>query len=201
VKAIGFDADGVLLDSQAAAWAAAEQVLGAFGLTASIQSPESMEAAFGHDAQNALVGPGHAGVLRAMHRLIMRRSAPRIGLFHEAISVVTRLPPPRVLVTAALGDGVTTCLGAHARLFDRIIGFESGRKPDLLGQLAKDLSIYVTDTATDIADCKRLGIPTVGCSWGYDPHATIEAAEPDEIADTPAQLFEVINRLTRKELP
>jgi phosphoglycolate phosphatase-like HAD superfamily hydrolase len=196
VKAVGFDADGVLLDSMNAAWRAAERTLRAFGVAANINSPEKMERAFGHVAQDRLVGPQHAAMLRQFHRLIMRQSAASIGLFHEALAVVERLPPPRILVTAALADGVAISLGGHARLFDEIVGFETGRKPELLAQFAPRLRGYVTDTACDISDCKALGIPVIGCCWGYDTLLTIEMAGPDAIAGTPAQLFTLINNLT-----
>lgn len=199
MRAVGFDADGVLVDSRAFAWRAAERVLASFGVTASIASPEAMEAAFGHAAQNALVGARHAGTLRMAHRLVMRHSAAGIGLFHGALAVVARLPARRILITAALADGIATCLGDHAGMFDEIVGFESGRKPDQLARFAPHLSAYVTDTAVDIKDCKALGIPVIGVSWGYDGRATLEAAGPTAIAETPAQLLALINHVTMEK--
>jgi phosphoglycolate phosphatase-like HAD superfamily hydrolase len=199
VKAVGFDADGVLVDSRAFAWRFAERVLATFGIAASIASSETMETAFGPAAQSALVGQQHAGVLRMTHRLAMRHSAAEIGLFHDAISVVERVPVSRLLITAALGDGIATCLGDHSQLFDEIVGFESGRKPELLAQFAPRLSVYVTDTSIDINDCKALGIPVVGVCWGYDTRNSLEAAGPDAIAETPEQLLEFINHFVKEQ--
>jgi phosphoglycolate phosphatase len=199
VNAVGFDADGVLVDSQRFAWRAAERVLASLGVAASITSPDAMETAFGHAAQNALVGRRHAGVLRMTHRLVMRRVATEIGLFHDALAVVDRIAARRILVTAALADGITTCLGDYARLFDEIVGFDSGRKPDLLARYAPHLATYVTDTAIDINDCKALGIPVIGVTWGYDGRATLEAAGPTAIAETPAQLLDLVDHLTMEK--
>ena len=199
MRAVGFDADGVLMDSRDFAWRAAERVLASFGVTTSIASPEAMEAAFGHAAQSALVGARYAGALRMAHRLVMRHSAADIDLFHGALAVVERLPARRILVTAALADGIATCLGDHTGLFDEIVGFENGRKPDLLARYAPHLATYVTDTAVDIKDCKARGIPVIGVSWGYDGRATLEAAGPTAIAETPSQLLALINHLTMEK--
>ena len=199
MRAVGFDADGVLVDSRDFAWRAAERVLASFGVTASIASPEAMEAAFGHAAQTALVGARHAGTLRMAHRLVMRHSAADIGLFHETLAVVDQIAARRILVSAALAEGIATCLGDHARLFDEIVGFETGRKPDLLARYAPQLAIYVTDTAVDITDCKALGIPVIGVAWGYDGRAALEAAKPTAIAETPSLLLPLINHLTKEK--
>jgi phosphoglycolate phosphatase-like HAD superfamily hydrolase len=188
VKAVGFDADGVLVDSREAAWRAAERVLRLFGAAHAIASYEAMEAAFGPAAQKALVGEQHASVLRMAHRLLMRRWAPSIGIFDQAVTAVAGLSAPRILITAALADGIGECLGVHAALFSEIVGFERGRKPDLLAALAPRLAVYVTDSSLDIEDCKAVGVPTIGCAWGYEPLAVLRHARPHAIALRPADL-------------
>lgn len=195
MKAVGFDADGVLVDSREAAWRAAMRVLDLFGVTASIGSPEAMEAAFGAAAQEALVGREHAGALRMIHRLLMRQSAPSIRLFDDVIDVVAAMPGRRLLVTAALGEGIRVCLGQHASHFEDILGFERGRKPDLLAELANELGAYITDTAIDVRDCQAVGVPVIGCMWGYDSRETLEAARPDAIAERPDDLPALLDSL------
>jgi phosphoglycolate phosphatase len=194
---IGFDADGVLLDSRQTAWREMERVFACFGSDMAITSPEAMDAAFG-DAAHKLVGHAHAPVLRAMHRLLMRHSAPNIRLFDAALAVAEQHDGPRILVTAALADGVTVCLGNHAHLFDEILGFESGRKPDLLARLARRLDLYVTDTAFDVRACQAVGLPTIAVTWGYDARTAIEASCPDAIADTPTELQHIINKFIKR---
>ncbi|TPQ50983.1 hypothetical protein C2U72_10640 [Prosthecomicrobium hirschii] len=194
MRTVGFDYDGVLANSRSAAWNAAERILASFGMVASIDSSDAMEAAFGHAAQNALVGVEYAGALRMMHRLQMRHHARDFELFEDAIAVVAKIGVPRILVTAALADGVVTRLGSATRLFDEIVGFESGRKPDLLAQRAGKLGVYVTDAVSDIETCKALALPVIACTWGtYDNPKMLAAARPDAVANNAAELISAIN--------
>jgi phosphoglycolate phosphatase-like HAD superfamily hydrolase len=199
MRHVGFDADGVLLNSEPVSWRAAEQVLARHGRRIAISSREEMEQAFGRAAQEALVGASHVGDLRMAHRLLMRQMASDITLFNTAIDAARQVAARKMLVTAALADGVTACLCEHAGLFDEIYGFEHGRKPDLLARLAPRLGVYVTDTAVDIADCRALAIPVVGCLWGYDGRHLIEAAEPDAIAETPVDLPMLITQFDKED--
>lgn len=196
---VGFDADGVLIDSRTAAWRAAERILAAFGESVSISSSQEMAQVFGHAAQNALVGPEHAASLRMMHRLVMRRFAGDLPLFEDVLATLADQVAPRVLVTAALADGIIACLGPYAQLFDEIVGFESGRKPELLARFVGRASVYVTDTVADIQICKSLGLPTIACSWGYDDREQLQAARPDAIAETASELAALLNTLTHNK--
>lgn len=194
MRAVGFDYDGVLASSRSAAWLVAERILASFDIVTSIDSPEAMEAAFGHAAQNALVGEEHASAVRMMHRLQMRHHARDIELFEDVMAVVAKINAPRILVTAALADGVVTRLGPATRLFDEIVGFESGRKPDLLAQRIGRIGVYVTDAVSDIETCKALALPVVACTWGtYDTPKMLRAARPDAIANNAAELTSALN--------
>jgi len=195
---IGFDGDGTIVDSCSWSWRAAERILAGFGVAASISSPEGMDAAFGSAAQAALVGAEHCATLRQMHRLLMRRAAPEIGVFQEVVDVIAALPGTKTLVTAALSDGIATCLGGHARMFDRIVGFDHGRKPDLLARFASRFDLFVTDTGVDVEDCKALGIPVVACAWGYDSLPILAASKPDAIVQSPAELARHIHHFTKE---
>lgn len=199
MRTIGFDYDGVIGNSRSAAWRAAERILASFGVAASIDTPQAMEAAFGHATQNALVGQDHAGTLRMMHRLLMRDGSSDHSLFEDVVAVVANLDAPRILMTAGLADGVITRLGPATRLFDEIIGFERGTKPDLMAQNAGRLCAYVTDTVSDIKTCKTLGLPVIACTWGtHDDPAMLEAATPDAIADSAAELSKLLNGFIRQ---
>ena len=198
MMSIGFDADGTVVDSRSWSWRTAERILAGFGVTVSISTPKEMDEAFGPAAQARLVGIEHCATLRQMHRLLMRRAAPEIGVFQEMVEIIAALPGTKTLITAALSDGITTCLGEHARLFDRIVGFDHGRKPDLLAHFASQIDVYVTDTCVDIEDCKKLAVPVIACSWGYDDLHFLAASKPDAIAQTPAELFRHIHRFTKE---
>jgi phosphoglycolate phosphatase-like HAD superfamily hydrolase len=193
---IGFDADGVIVNSRRRAWQAVEDIIACFGTRVAIRSQEQLDAQFGPKGLARLVGPGHEPTLRQVHRLVMRHAAGAISLFDEIIPVIEALPGRKLLITAALGDGIARCLGRHARHFEAIVGFEQGRKPDLLARHASRLAVYVTDTAADIIDCRALGVPVIGCRWGYDSLAALERARPDVIAERPADLLDLIGALS-----
>lgn len=200
MKAVGFDYDGVIVNSRSAAWSAAERILASFGIVVPIDSSKTMEEAFGHAAQDALVGAEHAGALRMAHRLLMRHRACDLKLFDDIIAVVANVEAPKILVTAGLADGVKRRLGRTASLFDEIVGFESGRKPDLMAQRVGRLGVYVTDTVSDIEICRALGLPVIACTWGtHDDVQMLAEARPDAIANNAAGLASVLNDFNFKQ--
>lgn len=191
---IGFDADGPLLDSRLPAWRYASQILELLGTRKNIASQRDFELHFGAEALNQLVGEDHAGALRMTHRLAMSKIAPSLPLFSEALAVASSQPLPRIIITAALAQGVRTALGSSAEIFQSIMGFEKGRKPMLLAAVADRLRVYVTDTTSDIRICRSLGIPVIAITWGYDTSDDLAAAEPTAIAGTAEELAAALAR-------
>lgn len=59
-------------------------------------------------------------------------------------------------------------------------------------------AIYVGDSPIDIQTADNLGVPSVGCSWGYVPLPVLNAAKPRFLIDEPLQLLAVINSLEKK---
>jgi phosphoglycolate phosphatase len=57
--------------------------------------------------------------------------------------------------------------------------------------------LFVTDTAWDISEAQQVGISTVGVTRGFHDRKRLEAAEPDWLIDTPAELLEVSVLFTR----
>ena len=191
---IGFDADGVLLDSHAPALQAVRRLLVLLGVTAQLGSQGDYERHFGPEALNRLVGKEHAGALRMAHRLAMRQASAGLPLFHDTLAVVDRQPVPCIVITAALAEGVRTALGTDARLFQSITGFEIDRKPKLLAAAANRLRVYVTDTIADIQICQSLRIPVIAVTWGYDAANDLAAANPTAIARTADELATFLAR-------
>lgn len=199
MKRIGFDADGVLVNSRGPAWRAAEKLLAIFGTNVQISSQAEFERHFGAVALDALVGDDQANVLRMAHRLALRHAAPNLPVFTDTLAVVGRQPWPCVVVTAALAQGIKTALGTHAGLFESVFGFEGGRKPGLLAALADSIVVYVTDTVADCRMCEAVGIPAVAVTWGYDTFADLEAARPYAIVHNAADLSAALSHFTQKE--
>lgn len=184
-----FDADGVLIDSKVAAWRAVADIRRLFGNTVVIASSDDVDHAFGVPAQEQLVGPQHASVLRMVHRLVMRHQADKLALFENVLDEIATLPVARAVVTSALADGIARVLGSRAALFDEIVGFETGRKIELLAKAARDShAIYVTDTVNDVRICREVGLAVIATTWGYDPHSKLRQASPDALVETPAEL-------------
>ncbi len=50
-------------------------------------------------------------------------------------------------------------------------------------------TLFVTDTLGDIREASRVGVKTIGVSWGYHPAETLRRGEPFAIVDQPSQLL------------
>ena len=191
---VGWDADGVLIDSRAVAFNVAEDVVRLFGHQVQITSRDAYNAAFGTEAQKRLVGEENTATLRAMHRLLMRARAGEVGIFTNCLAVIRQMRERPLVITAAYGAGIKHALGDNARFFLDIRGRESGRKEALLERaVAAGLKFYVTDTVRDITRCRDCGITVIAVAWGYDPLERLVHANPDFIAEDTVALTKVLN--------
>lgn len=194
---IGWDADGVLVDSREAAWDAARRIAALFGDTRAIDCYEAYTAVFGRGAQAALVGEEHSEVLRAMHRLVMRTRADKVKVFVDVLNILPRLKSPSVLATSAFASGIRAVLGDYSGLFTQIRGREDGQKVDNLRHFAATgLAVYITDGLRDLEVCQRLRVPSIGVAWGYTPIEVLRQSQPDFIAATPEDLIAVLQDLS-----
>ena len=88
--------------------------------------------------------------------------------------------------------------------FDLITGEHPGmkRKPDPEGALytARTLKVvpeeclYVGDTNTDMMTGAAAGMDTVGVTWGFRPREELKACNPAYLAETPADIIEIVKR-------
>ncbi len=185
---IGFDADGVLLDSRRHAYAAANGILALMGAEDTLAEQGDFARLFGAAALDRLVGHLRADALRGTHRLAMLRAARGIPLFNETLAVIDHQPMPCIVITAAYAEGIRTALGQRASLFRSITGFETGRKAEIMAPFANRLRVYVTDSISDLRICQRLDVPTIAVTSGYDKADDLIAAGADLIASTPGEL-------------
>lgn len=56
--------------------------------------------------------------------------------------------------------------------------------------------IYVGDELRDIESCKKLGVPIVAVTWGYDSPQLLLSGNPDHIAHTPGDLYRTLISLS-----
>ena len=184
----GFDADGVLLDSRCYAYTAANGILALMGAEERLADQGDFERLFGAAALDRLVGHRRADALRGTHRLSMLSAARGIPLLVDTLAVVERQSVPCIVVTTAYAEGVRTALGQHARLFQSITGFETGRKSEIMATVADRLKVYATDTVSDLRICQHFDIPTIAVTGGYDKTSDLIAAGADLIALIPDEL-------------
>lgn len=196
---IGLDYDGVLGNSRRHAYKFANDILALMGVEDMLVEQGDFERLFGAAALDRLVGHRRADALRGTHRLAMPRAARDVPLFTETLAVIDRQPLPCILITAAYAEGVSAALGDHARIFQSITGFETGRKAEIMATVADRLKVYVTDTITDVRICQRLNIATIAVTGGYDKAEDLIAAGADLIASTPGELDEALARFHPKQ--
>lgn len=57
------------------------------------------------------------------------------------------------------------------------------------------VSVYVGDSVHDVAAGRAAGMFTVAAAWGPFPRADLEAARPDALAETPADVLAIVAAL------
>lgn len=60
--------------------------------------------------------------------------------------------------------------------------------------------IYVGDETRDIEASKRAGIPVIAVSWGLNCREILESLNPDQIADTPEDLYRCVQQIINKHI-
>ena len=62
-------------------------------------------------------------------------------------------------------------------------------------KINKKSVIYVGDETRDIDALKRIKIPIIAVSWGFNSHEVLEKQNPDALIDSPEQLLQCILNL------
>ncbi len=96
--------------------------------------------------------------------------------------------------TAAMGLALRA-LGAGKRvvIVQFLKGGNSGEIP-LLARLGAEpgRALYVGDSEVDVDTARNAGLAMIGVSWGFRGRAALESAGAPAVADTPAQLLELL---------
>jgi len=56
--------------------------------------------------------------------------------------------------------------------------------------------IYVGDELRDIEACRKLGVPIVAVTWGYDSQQLLLSGKPDYLVNSPGELLKTLMSLT-----
>jgi len=62
-------------------------------------------------------------------------------------------------------------------------------------KIKRNQVIYVGDETRDIEALKRIRVPIIAVSWGFNSHSVLEKQKPDALIDIPDELLGVINKL------
>ncbi|NQV00985.1 MAG: HAD family hydrolase [Parcubacteria group bacterium] len=106
------------------------------------------------------------------------------------------------IVTSNHRETVESFLKNHHlnKYFNLILGSESGFNKSKKINLAikrlnsfKKYVYFISDTAGDIIEGKKVDVKTIAVTWGYNDRDMLSKANPDFICDNPKDLYKIIN--------
>lgn len=56
-------------------------------------------------------------------------------------------------------------------------------------------AVLITDTVGDVAEAKKVGVPTIAVTWGYQPKEMLEQAQPNSLAENPASILDAMSTM------
>ena len=218
VRLAVFDCDGTLSDGQAAICAAMAEGFAEAGLAP--PDPHQVRRIVGLSLPGAVarLAPGetpeaHARVVAAYKQAFFRaREAGLVSepLFAGMADLLARLHRTGWKLGVATGKsdrGLTGCLTMHG-VFDLFVTLQTADRhpskphPSMIetamaeaGALPAD-TVMIGDTVYDIEMAHAAGCRGIGVAWGYHDAAELLAAGADAVADTPAQLGEMLDGTT-----
>jgi phosphoglycolate phosphatase len=210
-----FDCDGTISDGQAAVCAAMEAAFASAGLA--MPDRHAVRRTVGLSLPYAVreIAPDAAEHERAAvvdaYKEAFRRSRSEGTLvepLYEGIAdLLGRLKANGWLLGVATGKsdrGLASCLAAHG-IFDLFVTLQTADRhpskpdPSMLhaamveaGAEAAD-TVMIGDTAYDMAMARAAGCRALGVAWGYHSPRELIAAGAEAVAQTPAQLEELLN--------
>ena len=195
-KIIVSDFDGVIGDSLRVALIITKKIVNLFDMTAEVNSFNDFYRLLGKNSELANVTEIESNTLRELYRIMHRHYSNEIKPFTEVLEVYSNLSHKAMIVSSSYADVIITVVGDYQKNFERIYGYESGHKKDILQRLKSENEImYVTDTFRDIVICKSINIPVIATTWGYDPIEKIKGESPDYIANNVVELNELLSEL------
>ncbi|MCK5780628.1 MAG: HAD-IA family hydrolase [Psychrilyobacter sp.] len=59
--------------------------------------------------------------------------------------------------------------------------------------------IYVGDETRDVEACKKVGVPVIGVSWGFNTKINLEAHKPNYLISSPQELVKIGEKIEKNE--
>ncbi|MFH1387783.1 MAG: HAD family hydrolase [Patescibacteria group bacterium] len=120
----------------------------------------------------------------------------------EVIIKINQSNNSLAIVTSNHYETVKSFLENHNldKSFKLILGSESGfNKAEKINLVIKKLNsfkkyaYFISDTAGDIMEGKKVDVKTIAVTWGYHDKNKLSKANPDFICDNPKDLYKIIN--------
>jgi phosphoglycolate phosphatase-like HAD superfamily hydrolase len=201
MKYIIFDFDGTLADSMPVIVSIAEEMLGVDITDKDIQRYRNMTAK--QILKEARVPLYRLPALLVKGKAIMAGRVDDVRLFDGLEAVVKKLAEDHVMyVVSSNGIGIITAfLKRHKinKYFTRVYGnvglfskAQAIRKVTKREGFNVGDAIYIGDEVRDIEAARKIGMPIISVTWGYNGEQIIKKYMPDHLVTKPAQIVGVI---------
>jgi len=219
IKAILFDWDGVILDSLPACFKIYKEYEKLLNVDFGIKDKEKdqFEVNWVKHFVRAKVDAGSGQLAEKLKKTYTEMThsminSNTISIFPEIRNTIKALHEKFKLgiVSNSYTELIKNKLKKEGLLdyFDFIIDVEHSRpKPDptmLIAAVKKmDVdpkeTIYIGDMDGDIETAKNAGVKSIAVTYGYHSHKRLMPKNPDEIADSPKEILDAVERIISKE--
>ena len=211
-KAVLFDLDGVLIDSERLMRYAFEEsyrrVVG--------EGTPPVERFLSYCGDSFLRIMDRLGLPRALHPHFRELSIRNVDMvrpvqgIREALDEIADLPLRKAIVTGKDAERTAQILDrlALGRHFDSVVCSDAVARPKpnpesvfrALEELGASLddAVLVGDSVADIVAARRAGIATVGVTWGIGTREHLAGVGADAIVDRPAELVPLLRALASR---
>ncbi len=211
MTALLFDLDGTLLDTLQDLLDATNYALGVHGYPS--RTLRELRSFVGNGARNQITcavprGGDVDGVLKTYQEYYPThcriRTSPYDGIPDALEALGKRY---QIAIVSNKPDRAVKPLCAH--FFPGI--YALGEAPDCPRKPAPDMvykamealdcssCIYIGDSEVDILTAKNAGVPCIAVTWGFRDRAQLLEAGAERLADTPAELVQILSRLRELE--
>ena len=107
----------------------------------------------------------------------------------------------RNTVTSALEHAGITCI-SNIQTDSSIFGKHNVIKRFLKSRnLTADQIVYIGDEVRDIEACKKIDVPVIAVTWGFNTKDILSEAKPDFLADSCEEVGRIIKKLATRKQP
>ncbi len=139
--------------------------------------------------------------LRSLKKILIPE-IPKLELNEDIPAVLATLQPKAQLfiLTSNIEPAVRNVLERYQLdCFEAVYAdtslFKKDRKLKRLlrkHQLKANEAVYVGDEVRDVVACKKIGMPIISVTWGFNDGQKLSAAGPDHVAENPKHLLEIL---------